>query len=321
VDKFGKFLEKLKPEASSNLKVVVLCVVTATTFWLLNALNKDDYTTIVRQPIALSFDQTEYMAVAPLPELVSIEINGNGWDLLRKYFKFKSTPFTIQIEDPSKNGYVLARTFQRELAENLAPTQLVSIIQDTITFRIDKIISRKVTIAPDTSENILSKNIRFGSRFSIDPQQVTVRGPISKIQDLEGIWKVDLGEQNINQNFSKLLPLTVPRNLRDYLTLNEESVLVAFDVIEFTEGERVLEVQKTFFPANVKTKPENETVKLSYLVEATKQEDVEKLDLKAVLNYNNRNREDSTVSVTLNRNPAYLEIISFDPPEFKLIYD
>lgn len=60
-----------------------MCVVTATTFWLLNALNKDNYTTIVNQPISIDYDEDEYMAVKPLPQVIKIEINGNGWDLLK----------------------------------------------------------------------------------------------------------------------------------------------------------------------------------------------------------------------------------------------
>ena len=82
-----KYFRKFKPDKTSNLKVVVLCVVTATTFWLLNALNKDNYTTVVNQPISLQFDPTEYMAVKDLPKEVKIQINGNGWDLLKKHLK------------------------------------------------------------------------------------------------------------------------------------------------------------------------------------------------------------------------------------------
>lgn len=319
--KFRKYLEKFKPESPSNLKVVVLCVLTATTFWLLNALNKDDYTTVVRQPILFSFDQTEFMPVEDLPEHISIEINGNGWDLLRKYFKFQSTPFIIELEDPSRNGFVLTRNFQRELAENLAPTHLVAIVQDTVHFTIDRIISRKIALEPDTTNNLLSKNFRIVEPIRIDPESVTVRGPISKIQDLDGRWRVDLGEQNINRNFSKLLPLTVPRELRNYLTLDEESVLVSFEVVEFLEGTRVLEIQKSFFPNNVSIDPEATTVQISYLLDERRQEEFENLELKALVNYNNRNREDSTVNVTLNTKPSYLESIQFDPPTFKLNYE
>jgi len=92
----------------SNIKVVVLCIVAATTFWVLNALNKDNYSTIVDYPIQWKFDEENYVAVKALPKNIQIQITGNGWDLLRKYFNISSTPYSIQLDSPAeKNSYCL----------------------------------------------------------------------------------------------------------------------------------------------------------------------------------------------------------------------
>lgn len=321
MSKIRKFLDKLKPERSSNLKVVALCVLTATTFWVLNALNKDDYTTVVNQSIILLYDQEEYIAVDELPKSINIQINGNGWDLLRKYFRFQSTPFPIQLEDPSARGYVVTRDLQRELSENLTPTQLVGIVQDTIKFKIDKIVSQKIKIELDTTENILSKNFRFAGPISIDPEIITVTGAISVLQELDRRLVIEIGEENINENFSKLLPLSLPRNYRNYLTLEEQAVLVKFEVVEFIEGTMELPITKRYFPANVSIDEKETTVSVQYLLDERELEAFQKLDLEAIINYNNRNGDDSTVNVSLNRNPSYLEIVTFDPPNFKLRYE
>jgi hypothetical protein len=321
LSKFRKFFDKLKPERSSNLKVVVLCVLTATTFWVLNALNKDDYTTIVNQSIVFQYDQEEYIAVDELPKSINIQINGNGWDLLRKYFRFQSTPFPIQLEDPSARGYVLTRDLQRELSENLTPTQLVSIVQDTVKFKIDKIVSRKIKIELDTTENILSKNFRFAGPISIDPETITATGAISVLQELDGRLVIEIGEENVNENFSRLLPLSLPRAYRNYLKLEEQAVLVKFEVVEFIEGTMELPITKRYFPANVSIDEKETSVLVKYLLDERELEAFQKLDLEAVVNYNNRNGNDSTVNVSLNRNPSYLEIVSFDPPNFKLRYE
>jgi hypothetical protein len=321
LSKFRKFFDKLKPERSSNLKVVALCVLTATTFWVLNALNKDDYTTIVNQSIVFQYDQEEYIAVDELPKSINIQINGNGWDLLRKYFRFQSTPFPIQLEDPSARGYVLTRDLQRELSENLTPTQLVSIVQDTVKFKIDKIVSRKIKIELDTAENILSKNFRFAGPISIDPETITATGAISVLQELDGRLVIEIGEENVNENFSRLLPLSLPRSYKNYLKLEEQAVLVKFEVVEFIEGTMELPITKRYFPANVSIDEKETTVSVKYLLDERELEAFQKLDLEAVVNYNNRNGNDSTVNVSLNRNPSYLEIVSFDPPNFKLRYE
>ena len=321
MSKIRKFFDKLKPERSSNLKVVALCVLTATTFWVLNALNKDDYTTVVNQSIVFLYDQEEFMAVDELPKSINIQINGNGWDLLRKYFRFKSTPFPIQLEDPSDKGYVLTRDLERELSENLTPTQLVGIIQDTVKFKIDKIVSRKIKIELDTAETILSKNFRLAGPITIDPETVTVTGAISVLQELDGKLIIGIGEENVNENLSKLLPLSLPREFRDYLQLEEQAVLLSFEVVEFIEGSMELPITKRYFPANVSIDDTATSVTLDYLVDERELEAFQKLDLEALVNYNNRNGEDSTVNVSLNKNPSYLEIVTLDPPNFKLRYE
>src|SRR5690606_2722030 len=104
---FLKYFKKISRQKASNIKVVVLCVLAATTFWILNALNKDNYNTIVDQPIEFYYDREEYMAVEELPTNLKIEIYGNGWDLLRKYFKFNVIPFPIELTDPSAQEFIL----------------------------------------------------------------------------------------------------------------------------------------------------------------------------------------------------------------------
>ncbi|WP_114749003.1 YbbR-like domain-containing protein [Pleomorphovibrio marinus] len=319
---FRKFFKKLKPEKSSNIKVVVLCVFTATTFWVLNALNKEDYSTIVSQPIRIEYNQEEFQAVEELPGYVQIEIHGNGWDLLRKYFQFNVTPFVIELEDPSRNGYVLTRDVRRELTEVIAPTQLVNIVQDSIHFKVDRLVTRKINVVVDTTENTLAQNFRYASPIKIDPEVVAVRGPISIVQSLEGQLLLELPDDEIKSNYSKLLPLTVPRDKRSFLSLEEETVQVDFEVVQFVDGSKRLTLEKKFFPANVSVEQEDiSSVMLFYLVDERHLEDLEKLDLQAVLNFHNRNREDSTVNVSLNLNPNYLEIQSFVPEKFKLIYE
>lgn len=321
MSKIRKYFDKLKPERSSNLKVVALCVLTATTFWVLNALNKDDYTTVVNQSIIFSYNQDEFMAVEELPKSINIQINGNGWDLLRKYFRFQSTLFPIQLEDPSARGYLLTRDLQRELSDILSPTQLVSIVQDTVKFKIDKIVSHKIKIALDTSENILSKNFRFVGPIIINPETVTAKGAISVMERLDGKLVIEIGEENVNSNFSKLLPIALPKELRNYLQLEEQAVQVIFEVVEFIEGTLELPITKRYFPASVSIAENQNTVRLAYLLDERELEAFQKLDLEAILNYNNRNGEDSTVEVSLKRIPPYLEIVAFDPPNFNLIYE
>jgi hypothetical protein len=198
--KLKKLFTNLNPQKIANMKVAALCFLAAATFWVLNALNKGDYNTVVDYPIEIVFDETEFMPVEQLPNRMKIEINGNGWDLLRKYFKINESPFLIEINNPSTKDYILTSELRRTLADNLSPSALVSIVTDTVKFKIDKVVTRKVKIEADTTSATLASNARLGSNISIDPPFVDIKGPTSVLQELDGVLKVKLGEDKINQN-------------------------------------------------------------------------------------------------------------------------
>jgi len=317
----SNYFRKFKPNKTSNLKVVVLCVVTATTFWLLNALNKDNYTTIVNQPISIQFDEEEYMAVKSLPSEVKIEINGNGWDLLKKHLRLSQDPLEITLEDPSHQPFLITDEISQQMSEHISTTNLVGIVQDTLFFNIDKIVSKKIQIIPDTLANSLAENYDFASPITMNPEHVTAKGPISVIEQLEGKLLVQLGENNIKNHYSKLLPLELDKTNREFLSLDEETVQISFQVVAFIEKTLKLEVKKLYFPTNVDIEGDVNSVTLQFLVDERKQNDLEALNLSAVLNFNNRNREDSSIAVTLNVSRSFLRDVTFSPDSFDLIYE
>lgn len=301
--------------------MVVLCVVAATTFWVLNALNKDNYITVVDQPIEFYYDREEFMAVEKLPTKIQIEVNGNGWDLLRKHFKVNVVPFPIELSDPSAQDYLLPATFQRALAEQTAPTQLTAILDDTLKIRIDRIVEEKLKVLLDTNINPLAENIRFASEVTIQPDCVTVSGPTSIIEQLGGQFLVDIGERELRDNFSGRIPLVLPEEHEEFLTLAEEEVDVAFEVVEFLAGQRVVRIRELNFPSTVSLAGRDSIVVMQYLLDERQTQAFADLELEAIVNYNTRSREDSTVTVTLRQVPDYLDSVRFIPDVFKLEYE
>lgn len=319
--KLKKFFTNLNPQKISNFKVAALCFLAAATFWVLNALNKDNYTTVVDYPIKITYDENEFMAVDKLPNRLKIEINGNGWDLLRKYFKFNEAPFPIEINNPSAKDYMLTSEIRRGLAETLNPTSLVSMLNDTIKFSIDKVVTRKIKVQADTTSNTLAKNYRYASPIEIDPEVVNIKGPTSILQKLDGVLKIDLQEEKSNTNFNKILTLNIPDSLEEYLTLEEESVHVRFDVLQMLEGNKRLKIKYQNFPANVSLIQEPNSIIMTYLISEKRLEDLKTLEFEALLDYNSRNRQDSTISVQVYPKPTFLERITIEPGILKLKYD
>lgn len=312
---------RISSKKLSNLKVVVLCIAAATTFWILNALNKDNYTTIVDYPIAWEYNQKEYTAVKQLPESVPIQISGNGWDLLRKYFKLNEPPFVVNLAEPSARNYILTSDLKRPLGDFLTPTNLIGMLRDSLRYSIDKIETRQFVPVLDTTSFTLGKNVEIVGNVAFNPSEVNLTGPTSFLDSLDGKILIALDENRINKNFSKSVPVKVQEDLADLVSPQEQSIEVSFDVVQYLEGNKRLKLKKLNFPKSVSLTNEELTPLITYLVDGSKVTELKDIEFEAVLDYYKRNKEDSTIKIVVKPNPSYIKEIQVDPVSVKLKYD
>ncbi|SFU03037.1 hypothetical protein SAMN04489724_3447 [Algoriphagus locisalis] len=315
-----KSSKRISPKKLSNLKVVVLCIAAATTFWILNALNKDDYNTVVDFPIEFVYDQDQYVAVTELPKTVEIEISGNGWDLLRKYFNFNSDSYPVELSNPATKNHILTADLKRSLGEFLSPTQLNSVLQDSLKFNIDRIKTVEVMPVLDSTSFSMGKNFRVIGPVSFTPTTIALTGPSSVLDSLKS-FPILLDENRINKSINKEIELSIPKNLGDHVSLEQQKVQVEFEVVEFLEGNKRLKIKKVNFPNAVTLQNEEVVIMISYLVDERKSAELKELEFEAVLDYYKRNKEDSTIAVQVRPMPDFLEQVVAQPALLKLNYE
>ena len=311
----------ISPKKLSDLKVVVLCIAAATTFWILNALNKDDYNTIVDFPIEIVYNEEAYMPVKQLPSSIEIEINGNGWDLLRKYFNINETPFQIDLENPASKDYILTTDLKRSLGDFLSPTQLISVLEDSIQYQIDQIQTVQLKPQLDSNSYSLANNFRLLGDIKFEPSTIKVKGPSSVLKTFEGTFPVKMNKDKINENVNQDIELEIPKGLNSQVSLTEEEINVQFEVVEFLPGNKRLKVKKINFPRTATMENEEMTIMMYYLVDERNLNDLKELEFEAVLNYSQRNKEDSTITVKVEPMPGYLDQVRIEPATIKLKYE
>ena len=312
---------RISAKKISDLKVVVLCIATATTFWILNALNKDDYTTVVDYPIEFVFDREKFIPIEELPTTIQVEIKGNGWDLLRKYFKLNSQTFPILIPKASEKNFLLASDLKRSLGEFLTPTQLISVLDDSVKYQIDEIITMKIKPTLDSTSYSMAKNIRLDSKISFSPDKLTIKGPESILRAMKDGFPIALNESKINKNIQKQVEITMPSKYGNLLSIKEEFVNVEFEVAILLEGNKRLKLRKINFPKSVSISNEQVSFMAFYLVDEKKAPELKDMEFEAVLDYSKRDKEDSTLFVLMSPNPKYLEQVRIEPPLIKLKYE
>ena len=301
--------------------MVVLCIAAATTFWVLNALNKDNYSTIVDYPVQWEFDQKNFVAVKPLPKSIQIQISGNGWDLLRKYFNISTNAYPILINSPAEKNYLLTSDLKRGLGEFITPTLLENVLGDTIPLQIDRIVTKTLIPELDSTGYSLDRNIALEGKVSFNPDKLEVTGPSSILESYQGKFPVVLNAEKIAKNYSGKVPLELEEDLATLVQLKQTEIQVSFSIVTYLEGNKRLKIKKLNFPANVKLANEELIPVLSYLIQEADLAKLKDLEFEAVLDYRKRNRADSTLQIQVNPNPKFLKEVKITPPQLKLSYE
>jgi hypothetical protein len=194
-------------------------------------------------------------------------------------------------------------------------------LEDSIHFQIDQIVNKSLSLVLDTTGYSLAKNIEIDGEVSFNPKKITLKGPSSVLESFDGKFPVILNESKIDSRFSKKIPLELDKKLEELIQITQTETEVNFEVIRFLEGNKRLKVKKINFPRTVSLENEELTPMITYLVDERKVGELKDMEFEAILNYVNRNREDSTITISLNPKPSYLKDLKIEPSQVKLKYE
>ncbi|WP_085518891.1 YbbR-like domain-containing protein [Marivirga sericea] len=235
------------PQSNDTIKVVVLCVVTATTFWFFNALN-DNYSTRISYPIKFTFPDSSLVVVNELPKKVSINVSGGGWNLLRKTFWFTITPVEVPLEDPVKQKYILGNSLYTLIADQMTEIQLNYVENDTLRIAIDSIRTATAKISVDSSSISLEENYRLVSSIKKSHDSATFTGPERFIKEVPREVFIELDDDKISSNYSGEVYL--PTFGSSLVNRSPVEVQISFEVAKFIQQELMLPFQKVNVPAD-----------------------------------------------------------------------
>jgi len=225
------------PQSNETIKVVVLCVVTATTFWFFNALN-DNYSTRITYPIKFTYPDSALVEVEELPKKVSINVSGGGWNLLRKTFWFTITPVEVPLEEPVETKYILGNSLYSLIADQMTEIQLNFIENDTLKIDIDSIKSTRSKLTVDSTKINLAEGYQITSKIKLSHDSASFSGPERFIKNIPNNITIDLEDQNISSNYSKEIYL--PTFGSSLVNRNPVEVQINFSVAKFIRQELML---------------------------------------------------------------------------------
>lgn len=181
------FISPFYGQERSYWRAVTACFLAASTFWLLNALNKT-YTTRITYPLAWRYDSRRYIPVRPLPTEVAVNVTGRGWKLLRKNLLLDVKPAEVRLGRLPATRFVTGQSLRPALQAAMESLQFNYILNDTLWVEFDRLITRRVPLA--LSPNTDGSALPYAAVFT--PESIAFRGPAATVNRLGSPYPVHL---------------------------------------------------------------------------------------------------------------------------------
>ena len=214
----------------TDYKAIFICLLAAIIFWIMNALNKEGYSQKISFPLQFSYNDSLYIPTQPLPEKISVNVSGNGWNLLRKAFALDITPIKYSISKPLKTKLLNTGSLTDSLSEYIKDVKINYVVADRFELEFDRKISRQFTVKVDSSNISLKDSYVITSLINVNPRTIVLIGPESVLDEMGSIILVKVPTRRLQENFDDEIPLPFPKN--SLIKANKYRVAVSFEVAE-----------------------------------------------------------------------------------------
>lgn len=285
---------------------MLLCFAAATTFWFLNAMNKE-HTTTLNYPVEFIYDKEDFVAVEQLPTEVAINVNGVGWNLLRNNLGIKTSPLLIPLESPAEIKSLSAISIPSLISDQISEFQLNYVLTDTLFINLDKRSLRVIYLSVDSMNVPIEDGYQLSSPIRVSPDSVIFFGPQTYLEGLQDTLYLPLGDEPISQTFNQNISVPIPEKVS---SADPPIVQVAFNVDEYVEEEIRVSLQLINL-SNMDSLTSDATIRITYTVEKSRADEIGPEDFTIIGDVTEMN-EDSTIIPRLTYYPLGLIDLRYD---------
>ena len=290
------FISPFYGQERSYWRAITACFLAASTFWLLNALNKT-YTTRITYPLVWRYDASRYIPVRPLPTEVAVNVTGRGWKLLRKNLLLDAKPAEIRLARLPATRFVTGQSLRPALQAAMESLQFNYILNDTLWVEFDRLITRRValTLSPNTDGSALP----YAAVFT--PESIAFRGPAATVNRLASPYPVHLPQAPAGSSEGAISvpiggPALVETNVQDVRVRLQPRPLVTIPL-------RVVPELRDFPSGrNFELRPATVQVQVQCFPEDTAR--LDRTQVRVLLHYGQFHSPDSSLQPVLAQTPA-----------------
>ena len=298
-----------------KFKVVLVCIVISTTFWFFNALNQENYTTQINYPLEWSFDNDKFQVVGDLPQKISVEVNGGGWDLMTLSLGFNMSPIDIALVNPQESKYILTSQLRGELSRSLDPITINYLIRDSLKYNIQERVSRKLALQFDSSNVTYNSDYKLNSEFRLRPDSMEVTGPKSIVEGLPDPIRLNAELNEVDGDFDDIIDLPT---ISEYVVPLISQVNLSFEVIRLISVSERHNVKLVNLP-DTSWRAENSQILVDYVIGETEFDATDSTRIQLVADFERMNSKDSTIIIEVITGRSMIERVRLSSKTIKMI--
>jgi YbbR domain-containing protein len=287
--------------------------------WVLNDLNKD-FTATINYPILFKNMPKDVELLEELPQTVSLEIYGHGYDILSYKIDHSKAPIIINLKDTKlrkiskKHFFILGHDLNTQAKKRIkGDLQLQRVSPDSIHFIFTQTISKTVPIEKDITYNPERQYLITNDPI-LTPDSATISGPEQIIENIDNISTEHMTYKDIKENIDRYIPLAEIENI----SINPERTHLSIQVEKYTEASLKVPIKVKNLPdsMNITCIPNNVT--LNFNIPISKYKLINKNEFKIFATYSSKK---INLPLSLEIKPAYIQNVTISPSEIRFILE
>lgn len=206
-----------------NFHIVVISIVFSIILWVSISLSNDYFATF-QIPLKLVNFPAGYTTGTNIPKKISVKVKGQGWKLISFYLG-RESDYVIAAGKDSGKKFINLYNYTSDNRWLSTDVEVIDIKPDTLSFSLEKIVSKKVEIVSDLNLEF-KQGYGLASPTRIYPESTIVYGPITSIKNIHAVPT----ERKIFNNIDSKIEARVPLANIQGFSYQDESVTVNLDV-------------------------------------------------------------------------------------------
>lgn len=294
----------------------LLSLIAAALFWYSVKL-LEDYTTVVRLPVAYENLPPKVKLSRKLPKELEVKLTGKGHDLLLTALQTTMDTARIDINRYFEREYVPEADLRAQLQLHLpANSRIVETSPDSLLLAFEQKVTRLVPL----HSRVLMKTANgyaATSPLRLSPDSALIIGARSEVDSVE-FWPTQAALfTNVDADFRMAVPLERSQEL----VVSPDKIIVSQEVRRFTERSVKVRIEIVNEPINSALRLLRDSVTVKFLIpfENYEQYAEESSKLEAFVDFNALDRSSAYVIPELKGAPVAAREIRMIPPYFRYV--